>query len=104
MGGIGLHPQSDIFRKNAELGYWLGEPYWGKGIMTRAIKKITTYGFHNMEIDRIFARPFGSNLGSQKCLEKVGYVLEGSFSKTIWKNDQWEDELVYAYRRSQYES
>ncbi len=62
-GGIGLHLQNDIQIKNAELGYWLAEPYWGKGIITQAIMQIINYGFDTFEIDRIFARPFGPNLG-----------------------------------------
>lgn len=98
-GGIGLHPQDDIFIKNAELGYWLGEPFWGRGIITQAVKDIVALGFQILDIDRIFARPFGSNIASQKVLEKAGFVLEGRFDKTIWKNGQYEDELVYAVRR-----
>ena len=100
-GGIGLHPQDDVYRKNAELGYWLGEPYWGKGIITTAIKEMVDWGFANLEIDRIFARPYGRNKGSQRVLEKAGFVLEAKFEKTLWKNGQYEDELVYAVRRGQ---
>ena len=73
VGGIGLHPQTDIHRLNAELGYWLAEPFWGKGIVTAAIKEIVTYGFKNLPITRIFARPFGRNEGSKKALEKAGF-------------------------------
>ena len=69
-GGIGLHPQSDIHIKNVELGYWLAEPYWGKGIMTDAIKQMVDYGFKTFDIERIFARPFGTNYSSQKVIEK----------------------------------
>lgn len=99
IGAIGLHPQPDLYEKNAELGYWLGEPYWGKGIMTEAIKRMTAIGFETTEINRIFARPFGSNIGSQKVLEKANYVLEAKMSKTIFKNGRYEDELIYAARR-----
>lgn len=58
VGGIGLHPQTDIHVKNAELGYWLAELYWGNGIVTSAIKQIVTIGFNELDVDRIFARPF----------------------------------------------
>lgn len=75
-GAIGLHPQKDIYRKNAELGYWLAEPYWGKGIVTGAIKQMVDYGFKNWDITRIYARPFEHNMGSQRALEKAGFVLE----------------------------
>ena len=99
IGAIGLHPQSDIQKKNAELGYWLAEPYWGKGIMTEAIRRMVDYGFKNWDIDRIFARPFGTNIGSQKILEKTGFILEAKFEKTFYKNDEYVDELIYAIRR-----
>jgi RimJ/RimL family protein N-acetyltransferase len=98
-GGIGLHPQDDIHKKNAELGYWLAEPFWGKGIITRAIPQVVDYGFKNFDIDRIFARPFGNNPGSQKVLEKTGFTLEGRFKGTICKNGECLDELIYAVRR-----
>ncbi|MES2837607.1 MAG: GNAT family protein [Bacteroidota bacterium] len=99
VGGIGIHPQSDIHHKNAELGYWLSQSYWGKGIMTKAIEQMVKYGFENLPINRIFARPFGSNIPSQKVLEKAGFKLEARFEKTIFKNNAFEDELVYAMRK-----
>jgi RimJ/RimL family protein N-acetyltransferase len=100
VGGIGLHPQTDIHKKNAELGYWLAEPYWGKGIVSNAVKEIVTYGFENFDIDRIFARPFGTNIGSQKVLEKAGFILEGTFKNTLYKNGVYLDELIYAVRKN----
>ncbi|MEJ7609701.1 MAG: GNAT family protein [Ferruginibacter sp.] len=98
-GGIGIHPQGDIQQKNAELGYWLAEPYWGKGIITKAISEIIEFAFRNYDINRVFARPFGNNIGSQKVLEKAGFVLEGRFENTFIKNGTLQDELVYAVRR-----
>lgn len=100
IGGIGLHPQTDIYERNAELGYWLAEPFWGKGIMTHAIGEMVAYGFNHFDIDRIFARPFGSNIGSQRALEKAGFTLEAHLSKTLFKNGRYEDELIYAVRRT----
>ncbi len=102
-GGIGIHPQSDIFSKNAELGYWLGEPFWGKGIISRAIRQMVEFGFKTYDIDRIFARPFGTNIASQKVLEKNNFKLEGRFEKVIYKNGEYLDELVYAIRRTEWE-
>ena len=99
VGSIGVHPQEDIFRKNAELGYWLAEPYWGRGIITSAIERMVDYGFKTFDLDRIFARPFGSNIGSQRVLEKAGFKLEAKFESTIYKMGQYEDELVYAIRK-----
>lgn len=98
-GGIGLHPQQDIQVKNMELGYWLAEPYWGKGIITKAITEMVEYGFKTFDITRIFARPFGTNIASQKALEKAGFVLEGRFEKILFKNGEYLDELIYAVRR-----
>lgn len=99
VGSIGLHLQTDILRKNAEIGYWLGEQYWGKGIITQAIPQMIDYGFKNMDIVRIFARIFGTNKASQKVVEKCGFTLEGRYEKTIFKNDEYLDELIYAIRK-----
>lgn len=99
VGAIGLHLQADIYIKNAELGYWLAEPFWGKGIMTQAILQMIDYGFSIYDIQRIYARPFGTNIGSQKALEKAGFTLEARFEKTLFKNGEYLDELVYAIRR-----
>lgn len=100
-GGIGIHPKdpNDIECKNAELGYWLGEPFWGKGILSRAVPQMVEYGFKNFEIDRIFARPFGSNIASQRVLEKAGFILEAHIKQNLYKFGQYEDELIYAIRR-----
>ncbi len=99
VGGIGLHPQHDIYRRNAEMGYWLGEAYWGKGIMTRAIKEMTSYGFAHLNIDRIFARPFATNQPSRKALQKAGFVLEATLKKSIFKNGAFIDECIYSTLR-----
>ena len=102
VGGIGLHPQSDIHRKNAELGYWLAEPFWGKGVVPKAIQEMVDYGFRHFAIDRIYARPFGTNLASQRVLEKAGFRLEGKFDKVLFKNGEYLDELVYGFRKAQW--
>lgn len=99
VGGIGIHPQTDIMRKNAELGYWLSEKYWGKGIVTEAIKQIVNLAFEKLDITRIYARPFGSNRASQRVLEKAGFMQEARISQNIIKNGTFEDELIYAVRR-----
>jgi len=99
-GGIGIHPQNDVYCKNAELGYWLAEPYWGNGIITEAIIQMIAYGFKNFDINRIFARPYGSNKPSQRVLEKAGFSLEATLKGAFYKNEMYEDELIYAVRRS----
>lgn len=98
-GAIGLHAQTDIHIKNMELGYWLAELYWGKGIMAEAIKQMVDYGFKTFQINRIFARPFGTNIASQKVLEKAGFKLEAEFDLTVFKNGEYLNELFYAVRQ-----
>lgn len=99
IGSIGLHIQTDILKKNAEIGYWLAEEYWGKGIMPEAINQMVAYGFNNLDIVRIFARIYGTNKASQKVIEKANFKLEGKFEKTIFKNNEFLDELIYAIRK-----
>ncbi len=99
VGGIGIHPQTDIFKKNAELGYWLAEPFWGQKIITNAVKQMVDFGFSTYDIDRIFARPFGTNAASKKILENNNFLLEACFEKALFKNEEYLDDLVYAIRR-----
>ena len=99
IGSIGLHVQADILKKNAELGYWIGEEYWGKGVMKEAITKMVDYGFAQLDIVRIFARIYGTNIPSQKVIEKSHFKLEAKFEKTIFKNNEFLDELIYAIRK-----
>lgn len=98
VGGIGIHPQQDIMRKNAELGYWLAEPFWGNGILSEAIPQILDFAFKTYDITRVLARPFGSNKASQRVLEKAGFILEARLKEVIFKNGVFQDELIYGYR------
>jgi len=98
-GAIGIFPQSDIHEKNAEMGYWLAEPFWGKGIITRAIEQIVEYGFKTFDISMIFSRPFSSNPASQRVLEKAGFVCEAQLKNAIYKKGSYFDELIYTKRR-----
>ena len=99
VGSIGVFLQSDVHRKNAELGYWLAEKYWGQGIMPEAIRQIVEYAFSTFDINRIFARPYGNNPKSHRVLEKAGFLLEARFEKTIYKKDEYLDEYIYAKRK-----
>lgn len=99
IGNIGIHPQSDVNRLNAELGYFIGEEYWGNGYAVDAIRQMVDYAFQNFPIERIFARPFGSNLASQRVLEKAGFKLEARINGILIKNGKIEDELIYAVRK-----
>jgi len=102
IGGIGIHPQEDIHRKNAEIGYWVGEPFWGKGIMSRAIAWMLDYGFKTFDIERIFAKTFFENEASQHILLKNGFTREAHFKKTVFKNGALYDEFVFGIRREEF--
>lgn len=95
IGGIGLTIGDDIFRLTAEIGYWLGEPHWGKGIGTEAIKLVTSYGFDTLGLVRVFAGVFENNAVSARVLEKAGYRLEAVQRKSIVKNGKILDQLLY---------
>ena len=94
-GVIGLILQKDIYEKSAEIGYWIGEPYWGKGIVSEAVKLITEYGFEKNNLIRIYASVFEFNIASMKVLEKNGYIKEGILKKAIFKNGENIDEHRY---------
>ncbi|MBK8499128.1 MAG: GNAT family N-acetyltransferase [Flavobacteriales bacterium] len=99
-GAIGLHPKADLWRRNLELGYWLAKEHRGKGIITEAIKQMMVLGFATFpDIVRIYATPFGSNIASQRALEKAGFQLEAKLSGTLFKLGRFEDEWIYAVRR-----
>jgi RimJ/RimL family protein N-acetyltransferase len=99
VGSIGIFPDTDVYRKNAAIAYWVAEPFWGKGIATEAIRKMVKYAFATFDIARIYARPFGKNVASHKVLEKAGFCLEGILIETVLKNDVFLDEFIYAIRR-----
>jgi RimJ/RimL family protein N-acetyltransferase len=96
VGNIGLHPQEDIYRFNAEIGYFIGEPYWGQGIATKAVKIATAYAFEVLKVKRIYAGVFAYNPASARILEKCGYTYEGTFKSGLCKNGEFHDELRYA--------
>ncbi len=91
-GVIGLVIQEDVYQKSAEIGYWIGEPFWGNGIATKAVELITEYGFAKLDLNRIYTGVFGYNIASMKVLEKNGFEKEGIFKNAILKNDKICDE------------
>jgi RimJ/RimL family protein N-acetyltransferase len=96
VGGIGLRLQEDVDRVSAELGYWLGEPFWNRGIMSRAIPAMTAHGFATLSLTRIYALPFLSNEASQRVLEKAGYRREAVLRRSAIKNGEVLDQALYA--------
>lgn len=95
-GVIGLVKQTDVYRLSAEIGYWLGEPYWGIGIATRAVRLVTDYAFKTLGFHRVYAGIFEYNKASMRVLEKNGFGMEGIFKQSIIKNGKIWDEHRYA--------
>jgi RimJ/RimL family protein N-acetyltransferase len=95
-GNISLSPCQDVYRKSAEIGYFIGEPFWNKGIATAAVKIIVQFGFTNLGLMRIHTGVYEYNPASQRVLEKCGFVKEGVFRKAIFKDGGLWDEVRYA--------
>lgn len=96
IGSIGFALGHDVHRFTAELGYWLGEPFWGKGIMTEAVKAICEYAFQELGLYRISATPYITNPASARVLEKAGFVREGILRSSAVKEGRVLDQLMYA--------
>ena len=90
-GVIGLMPQTDVNRKTAEIGYWLGEPFWHRGLATEAVRQMCDYAF-GLGFARLQAAVFDFNTASMRVLEKNGFVREGIFRRSVFKNGQFWDE------------
>ncbi len=95
-GGIGLMPQSDINAGTAEIGYWLGEPFWGRGLATDAVRTLTMYAFTQLGFRRLFATVFARNVPSCRVLEKAGYEREGLLRCSAIKNGVVSDQILFA--------
>ncbi len=96
IGSIGVFRQENIHRRTAELGYYISEEYWGKGIMTEAVKQICEYVFSKSDIIRIYAEPFAYNIASCRVLEKAGFQYEGTLKNNAVKNGKVIDMKMYS--------
>ena len=101
IGSIGVFRQDNIHRQTAEVGYYIAEEYWGKGIMTDAIKQICKYVFEKSDIIRIYAEPFAYNMASCRALEKAGFQYEGTLRKNAVKNGKVIDMKMYSLLRTE---
>lgn len=99
-GSIGVFRQGNIHRLTAELGYYIGEEYWGRGIMTKAVKQICEYVFEHSDIIRIYAEPFSYNIASCRVLEKAGFQYEGTLRNNAIKNGKVLDMKMYSLLKS----
>ena len=93
--GLGLHP--DVERVSAEIGYWIAEPFWNRGIATDALRGLTAYAFARLPLTRIFAVPFEWNTASCRVLEKAGYTLECRMRRSAIKDGRVVDQFLYAF-------
>ena len=101
IGSIAVFRQQNIHRQTAEMGYYIAEEYWGKGIMTDAVKQICEYVFKNSDILRIYAEPFAYNVGSCRVLEKAGFQYEGTLRNNAVKNGKVIDMKMYSLLREE---
>ena len=95
-GAVGYVPGYDVERYSAEIGYWLGEELWGRGIVTEALSLVTAHAFSQMNFLRLFALPFADNAGSARVLEKAGYEREALLRSSCVKFGQPRDQWLYA--------
>lgn len=101
VGGAGLEPLPDMHSGTAEIGYWLGRPYWGRGIAARAVESLAAYAFGELLFIRLQALVFAENAASMRVLEKNGFVREGVLRKHIRKNGVIHDAVLYARLRNE---
>ena len=101
IGSIGVFRQENIHRQTAELGYYVAEEYWGRGIMTEAIKQICEYVFDKSDIIRIYAEPFAYNIASCRALEKAGFQYEGTLRSNAVKNGEVIDMKMYSLLKTE---
>ena len=95
-GGIALDLKVDANHNQAEIGYWLAEPYWGRGIITEAVRLLTDYAFESLGLIRVQAGVFSKNTAAMRVLEKAGYVKEGIMRKALIKKRIVMDQHMYA--------
>lgn len=96
VGGVGYTIQPDVGHRSAEIGYWLGEEFWGRGIASEALVVVTEHAFSTYDLCRLYAHVFEWNPASARVLEKAGYAFEGRLRKSVTKNGQTIDQLMYA--------
>ncbi len=97
IGSIGLSMGSDVHRYTAELGYFLAEPYWGKGIMTRAVKAVAEYAINELKLYRVYAEPYQANKASEKVLKKAGFIKEGIMRANVFKEGKVLNQTLYSF-------
>lgn len=97
IGSIGFQLHGDVERVSAEIGYWIGEPFWGRGITTEALVAVTQYAIDRHGLTRVYALPFAWNAASCRVLEKAGYVVESRLRRSAIKDGRITDQVQYAF-------
>jgi len=103
-GGIGLHGLKDVYRYNSEIGYWLSEVHWGKGIMTDAVKVMVDHAFVQTRWLRLFACIYENNPSSMRVLEKTGFQREAIHKQAVMKEGKLMDEHLFALLKENWKS
>jgi RimJ/RimL family protein N-acetyltransferase len=99
-GSIAVVPLDDVYKRSAEIGYFVAEPFWGRGIATEAVRGLSAYAFDTFpELVRIHAAVFAWNVASMRVLEKAGYEREGVLRQSVWKDGELVDSVLYAKLR-----
>jgi len=101
VGGIGFVLRPDVERVSAEIGYWLGEPFWGRGIVSEALPVVTKHAIEAHGLSRVYALPFATNVASCRVLERAGYVLEARLRRSAIKDGRIVDQMQYAFIRDE---
>ncbi len=99
VGGVGIELGTDVFHRSAEVGYWLGEPFWGRGIASEVLRAVTDYAWATFDVIRLEAGVFSWNPASARVLEKAGYTLEGRLRQAVVKHGRVGDRLIYGLVR-----
>ncbi|HRH65988.1 MAG TPA: GNAT family protein [Bacteroidia bacterium] len=102
VGSVGFFPKENIYRYNAEIGYWLAEPFWGNGIIPAVLMSMSDYIFESTRLTRIYAEVFGRNKASGRALEKAGFKKEAVLSQNIIKNNTVDDTVIYSLRKTDF--
>lgn len=100
VGCCSLIPQQDVYRINAEIGYWIGEPFWGNGYATEAVKLLVDFAFQELDLLRVYAYIFEYNIGSMRVLEKTGFEKEAIIKSSVIKEGKVFDEHLYSIRKT----
>ncbi|MDR1564104.1 MAG: GNAT family N-acetyltransferase [Oscillospiraceae bacterium] len=104
VGSIGFFLKDGYKRKSAEIGYWLGEPFWRRGIASKSLLLLTRLAFETFDILRLYAEPYAQNIGSRRLLEKCGYTYEGTLRSSVYKNGLIFDSCVYSILKDEVEA